>query len=152
MYAKVAGYVQKWNVDRGDFVKKDQVVAELWVPEMQVTLRQKGALVRQMEAEIQQAKVARRRRKRLSSAEAKVVEFVAKYQGVEARFRRVKSQADRFSRMNTVIDKENVEEAQLGFRPPKRTLLKQRRRSSRRKRCKWSPRPNGAKPKRTYRL
>src|SRR5437868_14923064 len=43
LYAKISGYVQKWNVDIGDRVKKDQVLAELYVPEMVVDLKEKAA-------------------------------------------------------------------------------------------------------------
>src|SRR5262249_12746467 len=102
MFAKVAGYVRKWNVDRGDFVKQDQVLAELWVPELEVTLREKEALVRQTEAEVKQAEEALAAAEAaFHSAEAKVPEFEAKYQAVQKRFIRAKSQADRLARMST---------------------------------------------------
>src|SRR5690349_16036117 len=32
--ARIPGYVLKWNVDIGDSIRKDDVLAELWVPEM----------------------------------------------------------------------------------------------------------------------
>src|SRR5262249_47953384 len=52
VYAKVAGYVGKVNFDIGDRVRKDEVLAELSVPEMHVELRQKDALVKQADAEV----------------------------------------------------------------------------------------------------
>jgi len=92
------------------------VLAELWVPELEVTLQQKEALVRQAEAEVKQAEEALAAAEAAyHSAEAKVPEFEAKYQAVHKRFNRAKSQADRLARMSTAVDKENIEEAQLGF-------------------------------------
>src|ERR1019366_10604262 len=32
--ARIPGYVLKWNVDIGDPVKKDAILAALWVPDM----------------------------------------------------------------------------------------------------------------------
>src|SRR5438309_11551344 len=58
LYAKIAGYVLKWNVDMGDSVHKDDVLAELYIPEMEVELKQKEAAVRQASAEIKQADAA----------------------------------------------------------------------------------------------
>src|SRR5438067_11211945 len=55
LYAKIAGYVLKWNVDMGDSVHKDDVLAELYIPEMEVELKQKEAAVRQATSEIKQA-------------------------------------------------------------------------------------------------
>ena len=34
LYAKVSGFVRKWNVDIGDRVKKGDVLATLFVPEL----------------------------------------------------------------------------------------------------------------------
>src|SRR6516225_1771804 len=52
LYAKVAGYVLKWNVDMGDSVYKDEILAELYIPEMEVELKQKEAAVQQASSEI----------------------------------------------------------------------------------------------------
>src|SRR5438552_1324620 len=51
IFAKIAGYVQKWHVDIGDHVAEGKVLAELWIPEMEVELKQKEALMAQAEAE-----------------------------------------------------------------------------------------------------
>src|SRR2546427_431744 len=47
MFAKIAGYVQKWHVDIGDHVSEGQLLAELWIPEMELEVKQKEALVAQ---------------------------------------------------------------------------------------------------------
>ncbi len=53
LFAKVAGYVGKWTVDIGDPVHKNDVLAALYVPEMQVQVTQKEAALRQAAAQIE---------------------------------------------------------------------------------------------------
>jgi RND family efflux transporter MFP subunit len=55
MFAKLAGYVRKVNADIGTEFKEGDVLAELWVPEMQVELTQKKALVSQAQANLESA-------------------------------------------------------------------------------------------------
>src|SRR6185437_10898571 len=45
IYPKLAGYIQKWYVDIGDRVQKDQVLADLFVPEIVEEWETKGATV-----------------------------------------------------------------------------------------------------------
>src|SRR5436309_963630 len=98
LYAKIAGYVLKWNVDIGDRVHKDDLLAELYIPEMEVELKQKEAAVRQAAAEIKQADAA--------------------VQRAEADEERAKSQYERLARAERggVLDKEQVDEVRLGFK------------------------------------
>src|SRR5260370_32858880 len=58
LYAKVAGFVGKWNFDIGAHVEKDDVLADVSIPEMDVELSQKEAVVQQVTAEIELAKAA----------------------------------------------------------------------------------------------
>src|SRR5438445_12641441 len=58
LYAKIPGYVQKWNFDIGDRVHKDDLLAELYIPEMEVEVKQKEAAIRQAASEIMQAKAS----------------------------------------------------------------------------------------------
>jgi RND family efflux transporter MFP subunit len=101
LYAKISGYVRKWNFDIGDRVRKHEVMAELWVPEMEVELQQKKAAVDQAEAEIRQARAAVLR--------------------ARAEYDRTKSQSERLARVGGrgVLDQESVEEARLGFEASK---------------------------------
>jgi multidrug efflux pump subunit AcrA (membrane-fusion protein) len=118
VFSKLAGYVRKWHVDMGDHVKKGEALAELWVPEMEVEVKQKEALVQQAEAEIKQAKeTAAAAEASLKSAEAKVKEAEAGRLRAQAEYRRTKSQSERLARVgsNGVIDKEAVEETRYGF-------------------------------------
>ena len=49
LYAKVASYVEKWNVDIGDRVKAGQLLAEIASPEIDQQLRQAKADLQQSE-------------------------------------------------------------------------------------------------------
>jgi multidrug efflux pump subunit AcrA (membrane-fusion protein) len=118
VFSKLAGYVQKWHVDRGDHVKKDDVLAELRVPEMEVEVKQKEALVQQADAEIKQAtETATAAEANLKSAEAKVKEAESSRLRATAEYKRAKSQHERLARVgsNGVLDKDAVEEARYGF-------------------------------------
>src|SRR5262245_3671588 len=97
LYAKIPGYVLKWNVDIGASVRKDQVLAVLDVPEMEVELLEKKASVRQAEAEVQQAKAA--------------------VEKARAEHRHTQSQYERLGKVGQggIIDKENVSEARYLF-------------------------------------
>jgi RND family efflux transporter MFP subunit len=98
LYAKISGYVRKWNVDIGDPVRRDQVLAELWVPEMEVEVRQKNAAVTQADAEVGQARAASLR--------------------AQAEYDRMKSQSERMAGLQKnggVVTQEIVEESRFGF-------------------------------------
>ncbi|MGE3805081.1 MAG: efflux RND transporter periplasmic adaptor subunit [Gemmataceae bacterium] len=58
LFAKAAGYLEKVNADIGARVKKDDVLAELWVPEMVQEREQKKAMLEKASAELGQAKAA----------------------------------------------------------------------------------------------
>ncbi len=45
IYPKMSAYIQKWYVDIGDKVKKGQVLADLFVPEIEEDCRTKKATV-----------------------------------------------------------------------------------------------------------
>jgi RND family efflux transporter MFP subunit len=97
LYAKISGYVQKWHVDLGDRVRKDQVLAELYVPEMEVDLKEKAAAVGQAAAQVKQAQAA------VLSARAQLA--------------RARSQYERLSQSGRTgtISQESVEETKLGY-------------------------------------
>jgi RND family efflux transporter MFP subunit len=119
IYAKVPGYVQKWNVDRGDLVKKGDVLAELWVPELAVDVRQKEALAAQAEVEIVQAKeAATAAEKAYQSSLAKVAEAESARQRAVAERERMKSQSERLAQAGNqsgVLSRESIEESRLGY-------------------------------------
>jgi HlyD family secretion protein len=98
LYAKVAGFVGKWNFDIGAHVEKDDVLAEVSIPEMVVELSQKEAVVLQVTAEIEQAKAALERSR--------------------AEYDRAQSRYNRLARVGRggAIDDEAVDESRYGSR------------------------------------
>jgi RND family efflux transporter MFP subunit len=96
LFAKISGYVKEWKADIGDRVHKDQSLAVLYVPEMDVDLSQKEAAVGAAAAQIKQARAA------VLTAQAQAA--------------RAKSQYERLARSGQtgVLSKEDVEEARLG--------------------------------------
>jgi RND family efflux transporter MFP subunit len=106
IFSKLAGYVRKWHVDIGDPVRKDDVLAELRVPEMEVEVKQKAALVQQAKAQIEQARAA--------------------VLTAQAQLERSKSQYARLERAGKsgVLDRDSVEETRLGYEASKAALEK----------------------------
>jgi RND family efflux transporter MFP subunit len=104
LYAKLPGYVLKWNADIGKSVRKDDILAELSIPEMEVELKQKEAAVRQAAAEIKEANAAVLR--------------------ARAELARAKSQYERLDRLTAVLDKDQREEYRLGFEAAQAGLAK----------------------------
>jgi len=117
LYAKIPGFVKEMRVDYGDPVKKDQVLAVLWVPELEQEYEQKKALVAQAEAAIKQAREAVTvAEKSYNSAVEQVKVAEANRQVLLARQKRTHSQAQRLERVGSaVMDRENIDEAQLGY-------------------------------------
>src|SRR6516225_7272877 len=106
LYAKIAGYVEKWNFDMGDHVHKNDILAEIAIPEMEVELEQKEAAVEQATSEIEQAKAAKQR--------------------AEAEQERAKSQYERLAMVGRsgVLGQEQVEETKLGSKAADAALVK----------------------------
>jgi HlyD family secretion protein len=96
IYARIAGYVKEWKVDRGDRVREGQTLAVLSLPEIDAELSRKQALIRQAEADVKLTHAA--------------------VEAAEAEYQRLKGQSDRFARVGGggVLDKESLEEARFG--------------------------------------
>ena len=66
MFSRIAGYVEKYNYNIGDRVKRGDVLLEMWIPDFVEQLAQKAAAVKRAEVQIRVTQSA------LRSAEAKV--------------------------------------------------------------------------------
>ena len=92
LFAKTSGYLEKVHVDIGDRVRKDQVLAELWIPEVEQQRIHKEALVEKAQAERKQAEAAVQAAEALvEAAKATVSEArsqVARYTA-EVKFRKI---------------------------------------------------------------
>jgi HlyD family secretion protein len=97
LFARISGYLKSWKVDIGDAVQKDQLLAELSVPEMQADLEQKEAAIRQAAAQVDQSK--------------------ATVASVNAQLERFKSQYERLKRAGDkgLLDRDNVDETRLNY-------------------------------------
>lgn len=96
IYAKLSGYARTVAVDIGDRVTKGQVLAELWVPEVESDLLQKRAMVDQAEAQKAQAEATVQvASASLTSAEAQVAEAQAGIKRAQADRGRWQSEFDR---------------------------------------------------------
>jgi RND family efflux transporter MFP subunit len=106
LYPRITGYVAKWSVDIGDRVKEGQVLAELYVPEMEDDLKQKEAAVLQAEAQIRQAQAA--------------------VKGAKAQRERSESQYKRLARAGKegALDRDSVAELRLGYEAASAALEK----------------------------
>jgi multidrug efflux pump subunit AcrA (membrane-fusion protein) len=125
LFSKIPGYVQELNVDIGDRVARNDVLAQLWVPELAVDLTQRQALVDQAGAEVKQAKVgAQVAEADLQSAEARVQATLATRRRAEAQVQRTQSQFDRFKKAGRegTLGQEDVEEIRLGSETAKAAL------------------------------
>ena len=119
LFAKVSGYVRTLHVDMGDRVEKDQVLAEIWVPELEDERTQKRALVAQAEADRAQAEAAvEAARAAVGTARAKVIEAGAAVKRAAADYESAKSELSRIERLagTQAINEKVVEEMRNKFR------------------------------------
>jgi len=82
VFAKAAGFVQVVHVDLGSRIKKDQPLAELWIPEMDQQRIQKAALIDEAIAAVGQAEAA------VTGAQAEVAAAAAKVREVKSTLQR----------------------------------------------------------------
>jgi len=102
---KIAGYVQKWNVDIGDRVKKGEVLAQLWVPDLVADLNQKTVEVQQARQTLAVAE------SHLASAAAAVAEAQAGLMRARANLAFWQKHFQRICKLdNSVIDQQVKEE------------------------------------------
>jgi len=99
IYPKVTGYIKKWNVDIGDKVKKGDVLATLFVPELEEDWETKKATVKLDEERVDLAlKLVKVAEADVQAADARVVETKAILAKYEADARRWDSEVKRLAR------------------------------------------------------
>jgi HlyD family secretion protein len=112
IHAKIAGYVKDWTVNIGAEIKKGQVLAELWVPEVEADLQEKRAAVEQAVARRAQAEAAVKvAQAAVTSAEARVAEVQAGVKRADAdltrwqqEYRRVEQLFNERAQTGTLLD------------------------------------------------
>ncbi len=131
LVAKIAGHVQKMYCDVGDRVRgprfdekgnqvePGQVLAELWVPEIEEECRQKQALVAQAKAEVEQAQGALGAAEaNVATMQAMVLEAQAARARVLANYERWQSEYKRIENLvlGQVIDQQTRDETRHQFK------------------------------------
>ena len=133
LYAKIPGYIGSlavdpakadWPehdrlIDLGSRVKKDQLLAELTVPELDEDFKQKEALVWQAEAEVSQYKKAIAASSAgVASAKAMVVEVKAGLPRTQAVYDRWKSEVEKVAKLvgGGVVDNQTRDETQFQYK------------------------------------
>jgi multidrug efflux pump subunit AcrA (membrane-fusion protein) len=104
MYAKIAGYVRKWNVDIDAHVRQGDVLAELYVPEMLEELNQKEEAVKQANEAFEVAKA------RVSAAAAQIKEAEAGVPRAEYYHKFWQLQYDRISKLGPTLTQQEKDE------------------------------------------
>lgn len=102
LHAKVSGFVAEVHVDIGDHVMKDQILATLWIPEMEQEHTRLAAVVEEARSAVDQAKASiaagdamvAAARAQVHEAEAKVAQHDA-----EVAFRKIEH--ERFVRLSS---------------------------------------------------
>ena len=119
LYAKLAAYVAKTEVDIGDRVQADQVLAQLAIPELDEEFRQKQAAVAHAEAGIDQAAATVQTAEAASrTAESRIREAEAGKIRADADVRRWQAEYDRIKQLVAAgsVDRKLVEEVQESLR------------------------------------
>jgi multidrug efflux pump subunit AcrA (membrane-fusion protein) len=110
--SRIPGYVFNWQADIGDVVRKDAVLAELWVPEMHSELKLKEEVVEQAKKSLAMAQA------QVATAKAQIQEATAVVAKAEANHNYWKGQTARFTGLvnNSVLDKQTQEETLNQYR------------------------------------
>lgn len=118
IYAKLPGFILKWNVDIGDRVKKGDLLATLFIPELEQEYKLKQANTQMDRALVDQAKtLVEVAEGNLKAATAKVAEAKADVAKFDALVRRWDSEVNRQITMvnDRVIDQQILGESRRQF-------------------------------------
>lgn len=113
IYTKIAGFAKEPRHDIGDHVTKDELLVELYVPEVVQDLHVKEARVDQAEADLEQAEEnAKAAKANYDSAEADVKARFAAINSADAEVKRWHAEEERSRRLvgTGVFDKQTAEE------------------------------------------
>ncbi len=113
LYPKITGYVEKWYVDIGDPIKKGQVLADLYVPELHARYREKKELVKRAKEQVQvDERMVDVAEGNVKVAAADVVQARADVKKYQADVERWESEVQRLSNLTQIVDKQILVESQ----------------------------------------
>lgn len=107
LYAKISGFLQIQNVDIGDRVKKDQLLAEIYVPEIQKSVEQAAAALEQSKANIKVAEAKIRSAQSLKKASEAMVEQSRSMVAAKTAYREYR--AKQLDRIRGLVERNAVE-------------------------------------------
>jgi HlyD family secretion protein len=113
IYAKVSGFIEEFSTDIGQYVKKGEVLCELFVPELQEEDQQKKAQVKLDQKAVEQAKqMVVVSESNVRRAAAELDEANSELGKVQAEVVRWESELSRFTQMvvDKVVDKQTLDE------------------------------------------
>jgi multidrug efflux pump subunit AcrA (membrane-fusion protein) len=116
--ARVAGVVDKVDVNEGDRVKKGQVLIELSAPELNDDLDAAGAKLEQAKAEVQQAEAA------TQAAKARTAQAETTLHAAEDVLKRAVSNATAVPEFVLIDDRSQVEKAKAGVEAGKAEVVR----------------------------
>jgi HlyD family secretion protein len=101
IYARIAGYVEKYRYNIGDRVKAGDVLLDMWIPDVVEELGQKTASVKRAEVQIRVAESAfRAAEAKLETAKARVLSAEAGVKRAQASYTRWESE---YKRLQTLV-------------------------------------------------
>jgi RND family efflux transporter MFP subunit len=96
IYSRIAGYIEKYNFNIGDRVKKGDVLVNMWIPDYVEAHAQKKAAARRAEVQIKVAEAAERAAEaKLETAKARVLSAQAGVKRAQASYTRWDSEYKR---------------------------------------------------------
>ena len=108
MFSRIAGYVEKYNYNIGDRVKRGDVLLEMWIPDFVEQLAQKSSAVKRAEVQIRVTQSA------LRAADAKVETARARVLSADAGVKRTQASYTRwdseYKRLVTLAKKEVLDD------------------------------------------
>jgi HlyD family secretion protein len=125
IHAKIPGYVKSWSVNIGAAVKKGQVLAELFVPELEADVQQRKAAVAQAIAKHKLAgAVVRTAEANIAGAEAKLAEVRASIERAKADLIYWQSQTKRVTELvkDSAVTESLLDETQSKLHSAESTL------------------------------
>jgi RND family efflux transporter MFP subunit len=118
IHAKIPGFIDKIPVEIGTRVKKGDLLAELYVPELAAEVTQKEAMVKQADLSIRRSEsMLRVAAASVTTAQSVAREAVAARQRAEAGYARWKSESARFASLSKdgVVDAQSRDEVKHQF-------------------------------------
>jgi multidrug efflux pump subunit AcrA (membrane-fusion protein) len=100
IYARIAGYVEKYNFNIGDRVKAGDVLLDMWIPDYVEQHSQTSAAVKRAEAQISVAESALRAAEaKVETARARVISAEAGVKRAQASYTRWESESKRLEQL-----------------------------------------------------